>query len=235
MAPLHFGCLLFDYQAIDVLGPVDLVNSCSKTYMQTLAPMTGISQETLDRAPDVFIHHIGVTMEPVKLGSSLITIVPTTTVDDCPELDILLIGGPDPFNFKLDPKHAEFIRRYVAAGKLLFATCTGALVVASTGVLDGKNATINNGIIPVVQQMHPNVKWIKEKKWIIDGNIWTGGGAIAGMDMFAHWIKETYGLDVLIYAAAMLDFEPRDIDGVLNVIPKKYDESGKQTFTYVFP
>ncbi|KAH6874378.1 class I glutamine amidotransferase-like protein [Thelonectria olida] len=234
MAPIQFGCLVFDYQAIDVFGPTDLLNSSSKTYMQALSAITPVKEETLARAPDFVFHHIGITLEPAPLVSSAITIVPTTTVDECPELDCLLVGGPDPVGFELHPKHAEFIRRHVAAGKLLFTNCTGAAVVASTGVLDGKNATINNVAYELVKQRYPSVKWTNEKKWVVDGNIWTGGGAVAGMDMFSHWLKENFGLDVLTQGALLLDYEPRDIDGILAVIPKRYDESGKQISTHVF-
>ncbi|KAK7420356.1 hypothetical protein QQX98_002779 [Neonectria punicea] len=235
MAPIHFGCLLFDYQAIDVLGPTDLLNSSSKAYIQALSPFTSVTEDTIARAPEFVFHHIGITREPVPLVSSAITMVPTTTVDECPELDCLLVGGPDPVGFELHPRHADFIRRHVAAGKLLFTNCTGAAVAASTGVLDGKNATINNVAYKLMQQRYPNVKWTVEKQWVVDGNIWTGGGAVAGMDMFSHWIKESFGLDVLIQGASMLDYEPRDINGVLNVIPKRFDQSGNQISTHVFP
>lgn len=235
MAPIHFGCLLFDYQSIDVLGPTDLINSANKKHLQALSAINPISEETIARAPEIVFYHIGTTLEPVHLSTSSLTIVPTTTIDDCPELDCLLIGGPDPSSFKLDPKQADFIRDHVAAGKTLFTNCTGSAVVASTGVLDGKNATINNVAIQLVKQLYPNVKWTNEKKWIVHDNIWTAGGAVAGMDMFAHWLKENFGLDVLTCAASMLDFEPRDVDGVLNVIAKRYDESGKQLFTHAFP
>ncbi|KAM5354887.1 hypothetical protein ACJ41O_001533 [Fusarium nematophilum] len=234
MAPIHFGSLLFDYQPIDVLGPTDLVNSANKEYMQFISTISPVSEETIARAPEIIFHHIGVTLEPVHLTSTL-TIVPTDTVDDCPELDYLLVGGPDPANFKLHPKQADFIRRHVAAGKTLFTNCTGSAVVASTGVLDGKKATINNVAYQLMKQVYPEVKWTNETKWVVDGNIWTAGGAVAGMDMFAHWLKENFGLDVLTHAASLLDFEPRDINGVLNVIPKRYDESGKQLFTHAFP
>ncbi|KAM6514405.1 hypothetical protein FALCPG4_015551 [Fusarium falciforme] len=123
--------------------------------------------------------------------------MPSTTMDKCPELDILLVGGPNPINFKLHPKHADFIRKHVAAGKLLFTNCTGAAVVASTGVLDGKNATINNIAFQLMKQIYPNVKWANDKKWVMDGNIWTSGGAVSGIDMFSYWIRENYGLNVL--------------------------------------
>ena len=58
-------------------------------------------------------------MDPVLMTSN-ISLVPTTTVDDCPPLDYLLIGGPDPMTFKLDEKFADFIRKHVAAAKRLF-------------------------------------------------------------------------------------------------------------------
>ncbi|KPM41436.1 hypothetical protein AK830_g5121 [Neonectria ditissima] len=235
MAPIHFGCLVFDYQAIDVIGPTDLLNSASKDYIRMSSPFTSATEETIARAPEFVFHHIGITREPVQLFSSAITLVPTTTVDECPELDCLLVGGPDPVSFELHPKFAELIQRHVAAGKLLFTTCTGPGVVASTGVLDGKSATINNMGFKLVQELYPKVKWTIEKKWVVDGNIWTGGGAVAGMDMFAHWLKESFGSDVLTQGASILDYEPRDINGILNVIPQRFNESGRQISTHVFP
>ncbi|KAG8162084.1 hypothetical protein KVR01_007849 [Diaporthe batatas] len=235
MAPIHFGCLVFEYQPIDVLGITDLVSSADKKYLQQISALSHISEETVARAPEIVVHHIGATLDPVRLATSSLTIVPTTTADECPELDYLLLGGPDPSTLNLHPKLADFIRNHVAAGKTLFTNCTGAAVAAMTGVLDGRKATINNLGYEPMKMMYPKVEWTIEKKWVVDGNIWTAGGAVSGMDMLAHWLKENFGLDVLICAAAMLDFEPRDIDGVQNVIPKRYDESGKQVFTHAFP
>lgn len=234
MSPLQFGVLVYDFQAIDVIGPTDLVNSSSKAYLQACSSFMKIDPEVLSRTRDFTFHHIGVTRDPVILASSSITLVPSTTVDECPELDILLLGGPDPVNFELHPKFADLIRNHVAAGKLLFTTCTGAAVAAAAGVLDGKRATINHAVIPFVKQKFPNVNWTDEKKWVVDGNFWTAGGAVAGMDMFAHWLKEKFGLDVLILGSSLLDYEPRDIDGILNVLPKRFDESGKQLPTHSF-
>lgn len=233
MARIQFGALVFDYQVIDVIGPTDLLSSASKELIEGLQYFGPINKATIDRAPQFDFHHVGITRDPVLLTSSM-SIVPTTTVDECPELDILLVGGPNPINFELHPKFIEFIRRHVAAGKLLFTNCTGATVVAATGVLDGKNATVNNIEFEYAKKQYPNVKWTTDKKWVVDGNIWTGSGAIAGMDMFAHWLKNNYGLDVLIQGALSLDYEPRDIDGLLNVIPKRYNSNEQQISTHIY-
>ena len=233
MAPIQFGTLLYDFQALDVIGPIDVFNSCSKEYLQMCEPMMEVNADAMSRARDFNFHFIGLNQDPVTIARKL-SFLPTTTVEECPELDILLLGGPDPSTFELDPKYAEFIRRHVAAGKLLLTTCTGAMLAAQAGVLDGKNATINHGAVSFMKQKFPNVKWTDEKKWIIDGNIWTSGGAVAGMDMCAQWIIENSGFDVLTLGASLLDYEPRDIDGILNVIPKRFDENGKQLPTHIF-
>ncbi|KAI3327106.1 class I glutamine amidotransferase-like protein [Xylariaceae sp. AK1471] len=234
MAPITFGVLAYNYQAIDVIGATDLLNSSSQEILNAIKIYTPIDEATISRAPSFIFHHIGLTKEPVHLLSGGITILPTTTVDECPELDCLLLGGPSPEDWKLDPKYAEFIRRHVAAGKLLFTTCTGAFVAAQAGVLDGKNATVNHVEYEWVKKHYPKVKWTMEKQWVVDGNLWTGSGAVAGMDMFAHWIKENFGLAVLTDGALGLDFEPRDIDGLFTVLPKRFDADGKQISTHVF-
>ncbi|KAI8627098.1 class I glutamine amidotransferase-like protein [Xylariaceae sp. FL1651] len=234
MAPIIFGSLVYNYQAIDVIGPTDLLNSGSKIILNAIKVFGPVDEATIARAPEFIFHHIGLTKEPEPLLSSGVTIVPTTTVDECPELDCLLLGGPKPDDFDLHPKYAEFIRRHVAAGKPLFTTCTGAFVAALAGVLDGKNATINHVEYAWVKQRFPDVKWTMEKQWVVDGNLWTGSGAVAGMDMFAYWINKNYGLDVLTAGAMGLDYEPRDIDGLLTVLPKRYDADGKQISTHVY-
>jgi transcriptional regulator GlxA family with amidase domain len=210
MAPIHFGCLVFDYQAIDVLGPTDLLNSAVKSHLQQIiSPFTPISKDTIAHAPEIIFHHIGATQEPVRLATSSFVIVSTTTVDDWPELDCLLIGGPDLSTFALHPKLAGLIRDHVGEGRTLFTNCIGSAVAASTGVLDGKRATIKNIVYELAKKAYPAVERRIDNKWVVDGNIWTAGGAASGMDMFAYWLKENLGTDVLTCAASLLDFDPR--------------------------
>ncbi|RFU79702.1 hypothetical protein TARUN_2508 [Trichoderma arundinaceum] len=234
MAPIHVGTLAFAYQAIDSVGPTDLLSSAKKSTFQLLKQYVQIDEELISRAPEFVFHHIGVKREPILLGTSQLSIIPTTTVDECPEIDILLVPGPYLGNFELDPKHAELIRKHVAAGKLLWTSCTGASLVASTGVLDGKRATVNNIEYEWVRKRWPKVKWTREKKWMIDGNIWTGSGAYAATDMAAHWLMENYGLDVLIEAGNSLDYEARDADGLYTVFPQRYDPQGNKVSTHIF-
>lgn len=138
MAPFHIGSLCYPYQAVDVIGPLDVLSSAGQEVFQisqTYSP--SFSKELASKVPEFVYHHIGLTMDPVPLTGGFLA-TPTTTVEDCPELDCLILGGPAPHLYQPDPKYADFIRRHVAKGKLLWTTCTGAYVAASAGVLDGK-------------------------------------------------------------------------------------------------
>ncbi|KAJ4305944.1 hypothetical protein N0V90_001477 [Kalmusia sp. IMI 367209] len=232
---VHFGSLMYEYQVMDVAGPFDLINMSSRSSAEYIYSHGGLAKETIDKAPNFIFHHIGESLEPLKLLTSNFHLQPTDTIDNPPELDYLLIGGPVPETFRFPPKYVDFIKRHHAAGKTIFTTCTGASALASTGILDGKNATVNNVEYKWIKNQYPKVKWSKDRKWVTDGTIWTSGGAIAGMDMFAYWLEKTYGKDLMIAAAMNMDYEPRDIHGITGVIPLRYDNSGKQISTTVFP
>ncbi|TQN67714.1 Isonitrile hydratase [Colletotrichum shisoi] len=234
MSTIRIGSLAYGYQTIDVVGPLDVLSSGSKLSAKALREYLPVSDEVVASAPEIEFHHIGVSLDPVELTAG-VSIVPTATVDNAPEIDILLLGGPNPATFELHPKFAEYIRQHVDAGKTLFTNCTGAFVAATAGVLDGREATVNHAELGWIKKRFPKVRWTDETKWVVDGNIWTVAGAVAGMDMTAQWFKEAYGVGVLTLATMGLDYEPRDSRGLLNVIPKRYDSEGNQISTHVFP
>ena len=67
----------------------------------------------------------------------------------------------------LKERFATFLRAHVAAGKGLFTTCTGALAIASSGVLDGKKATVNHMLLDMCAAAYPKTQWSKDQ-WVID-------------------------------------------------------------------
>ena len=210
MAPIQFGVLMIEYQTLDCAGPLDILSSSSKRYIKGIEEFfSGTSPGVWEKGIDIEFHHIGETLDPVTLTGNFRS-KPTTTVETCPPLDYLLVGGPSP-EYRLPASFAEFLQKRIKEVKVLFTTCTGGMVLAGAGVIDGRNATLNHGALPLVEKMYPQVNWQKQQ-WVIDGNLWTAGGACAGMDMFAHWVLTNYGLDVLRAACMALDYEPRDIN-----------------------
>lgn len=66
-------------------------------------------------------------------------------------------------------------------------------------------------------KVRPEVKWEKEQ-WVVDGDIWTAGGAFAGADMMGHWVMEKFGMEIVGFGFRGLDFVPRGLDGELVVL-----------------
>ncbi|KFY35963.1 hypothetical protein V494_05447 [Pseudogymnoascus sp. VKM F-4513 (FW-928)] len=212
MAPIQFGVLLIPFQILDVVGPVDILASASLPYLKDSEEFPREPLPFADRGLDIEFHYIGATMDGI-VGTSNCTIKPTTTCATCPKLDYLLIGGPYPsFFLNVPDVFANFIRERVDGLEGLFTTCTGAMVAATVGVLDGKTATTNHQYLELAKKQKPEVNW-SSKQWVADGKFWTAGGAVAGMDMFAHWVTEKCGREVAETAYMALDFEPRDVNG----------------------
>jgi transcriptional regulator GlxA family with amidase domain len=212
MAPIQFGVLLIPFQLMDVAGPLDVLSSSSIPYLK-MGESFGVPASLVARGIDIEFHHIGETMDPVTHTAGFKS-TPTTTCATCPKLDYLLIGGPESdYVSNISPVMADFMRERAKEVNIFFTTCSGGTVAAAVGLLDGLNATTNHGIVPRSQQLFPEVKWTREKQWVVDGKFWTAGGACAGMDMFAHWVMENYGKDVAEAGFMALDYEPRDVNG----------------------
>lgn len=98
-------------------------------------------------------------------------------------LDILLIPGPDP-TAVFDEEVLGFVRSHAnwrGKGKEVtdvLSVCTGCTVLGQSGVLKGRNASGPRGIIPKLRQDFPDTKWVDDKRWVKDGNIWSSGEGI---------------------------------------------------------
>ncbi|KAJ5769355.1 hypothetical protein N7520_003914 [Penicillium odoratum] len=181
--PLRLGVALYPgFQALDVFGPLDCLNSLSRTEELSLALLSS-------------------TLEPVSTYSAqspnAITqsIVPTHTYAAAPPLDVLLIPGgmgsrePTP----LIEEVITFIQNTYPQLKYLITVCTGSGLAARAGVLDGKQATTNKKAWNEVTALRSQVIWVPRARWVTDGNIWTSSGVSAGMDVMLAWIGEVFG------------------------------------------
>jgi transcriptional regulator GlxA family with amidase domain len=188
---VNYGMLLFPtFQALDVFGPLDIIQSI-----------------TLNGIGKINLSFISNTLSPVSTkprsptmnttGSDYgYSILPTHTFDNAPPLDVLIVpGGMGTRAPDLDA-HRAFIKRTYPTLKYLITVCTGSALVASTGILDGKNATSNKASWKWVVSQGPNVNWVPRARWTVDGNIWTSSGVAAGIDVTFAYVEELYGKDV---------------------------------------
>ncbi|GAW15480.1 hypothetical protein ANO14919_048920 [Xylariales sp. No.14919] len=180
--PTKFGMVLFPgFQALDVFGPLDTLNNMSRSMPLEFVALAA----TLDPVSS----KIGI---PGHIGQ---TMVPTHTFDDCPDdLEVLIVPGG--FGTRVPAVTGpiiEFLRRIFPQLRYLLTVCTGSAVVAQSGLLDGRRATSNKRNWDWVISQGPAVQWVREARWVVDGNIWTSSGISAGIDLMFAFIADQYG------------------------------------------
>lgn len=143
-----------------------------------------------------------------------IDVVPTHTFDACPKLNILFVPGP-PDGYVPPADLAAFVKSRAGEVDFLLADCSGPLILAELGLLDGKHATVNKEAIPMALELFPKVQWETKQRWVVDNNLWTAGGALAGLDMMAAFIRRKelgLGEEVVALCERIIEFDARKQD-----------------------
>lgn len=181
---LHIGLLVFPkVQQLDLTGPYDV-----------FATMPGVK-----------VHLIWKNLDPLQ-SSSHLTLTPTCTFDDCPDLDVICVpGGVGVDALMEDAETLAFIRHQAANAQYVTSVCTGALVLGAAGLLEGKRATTHwashgllekFGAIPVKERV------------VRDGNLMTGGGVTAGIDFALTLISELFDAATSQTIQLQLEYAP---------------------------
>lgn len=212
--PRRFGVVLFrGADPLDYMGPDEVLFTLGRFYHIERAFIA----ETLDP----------ITSQPQlaamnKYNSSTWTqIIPTHTFATAPDLDVLLVpGGAGTRNPNLNTT-IDFLRTTFPKVKHFMTVCTGAMLAAKAGILDGKNATTNKQAWKTVLPTGPETNWIGDARWVVDGNVWTSSGVAAGIDAMLSFIRCTWGEAVTKNITAAMEYieHPDPYDDPFAVYP----------------
>ena len=110
----------------------------------------------------------------------MLTITPTTTFADCPQLDVICVPGGFGTDALLnDEETLDFLRKQAKAARYITSVCTGSLVLAAAGLLDGYRATTHWSAMGYLGQLGATPE---KTRVCTDRNRITGGGVTAGID-----------------------------------------------------
>ena len=128
------------------------------------------------------------TNQPVMSDAAAL-LTPNYGFDDCPDIDVLVVpGGGNVLAQMQDPEVIAFLQKIGAKAEYVTSVCTGSLILAEAGLLDGYKAATHWGYTDVLQA-YPGVTQIDERV-VIDRNRVTGGGVTAGIDFALTIIAE---------------------------------------------
>ncbi|TPQ41169.1 thiamine biosynthesis protein ThiJ [Bradyrhizobium guangdongense] len=156
--PLQIGLLVFPrVTQLDLTGPVQVFSS----------------------VPGANVHLIWKRIEPVP-SDSVLTLTPTTTYAECPQLDVICVpGGFGTDDLVNDEETLAFLRKQAGGAKFVTSVCTGSLVLGAAGLLKGYRATTHWSAMEALGLYGATPT---KSRVCIDRNRATGGGVTAGID-----------------------------------------------------
>jgi transcriptional regulator GlxA family with amidase domain len=126
---------------------------------------------------------------------------------EMPECDLFLIpGGLGTRRMVDDEAFLALIAEVSVKTPLTATVCTGAALLARTGLLDGRPATSNKLAWPWVQQQGGRVSWVRKARWVDDTDIVTSSGISAGIDMALALVARLHGRDAAENAARVMEY-----------------------------
>jgi len=123
---------------------------------------------------------------------------------------IILPGTTDTSGFP--PRVLEALRTAAARGARIASICSGAFILAATGLLDGLRATTHWRAAAVLAARHPEIDVDPDVLYVDNGQLLTSAGAAAGLDLCLHLIRRDHG-SALAADAARLSVMPLEREG----------------------
>ena len=132
-------------------------------------------------------------------------------LDELAFADTVMIPGVHPVDSPLPAILLEAISDAAARGARIASICSGAFVLAATGLLDGLRATTHWLVAEELQTRHPDIHVDPNVLYVDNGRILTSAGAAAGLDLCLHMIKRDYGAAIAAHSArlAVMSLERR--------------------------
>lgn len=195
-APRRIAMLAFpDVQVLDVMGPLEVFSRTSRWLVDhghTKAPVYEVEVLALKR---------GV----LRTSSGLRIHADRAIADVGKGLDTLMIaGGLGVQRLRAEKALVHWIRRQARLVRRLASICTGAFLLAETGLLQGRRATTHWNHCADFTQDFPDIALEPDTLFVKAGTLYTSAGVTAGMDLALALVEEDFGREVALAVAREL-------------------------------
>ena len=173
----RIGIFVFEgAEELDWAGPWEVLAFWAKQW-----PDDDVEVFTVSREPG-----------PVTCAKGL-RVLTDYTWADMPEIDVLVYPGGQGTRPQLgDESIREWVRRLAKDGTLMTSVCTGSLVYADSGLLDGRPATTYWSMLDFLGSLGEDIEVRRDDRFVDDGSVVTAAGVSAGIDMALHLVRRLH-------------------------------------------
>ncbi|RKF30722.1 GlxA family transcriptional regulator [Paraburkholderia fungorum] len=164
------------YDALDLGGPLSAFNQ-----VITAAGHTPYELHVVSQSGGPVLGNVGLPIETKPIGRR--------TFDT-----VIFVGGDiDPMQ---TPENIAAARKLGSRASRVASVCTGAFLLAETGLLDGLRATTHWRYAAHLQSRFPRIRVEGDSIYIADGRVWTSAGIAAGIDLALAMIERDMGAEI---------------------------------------
>jgi transcriptional regulator GlxA family with amidase domain len=190
----NVNVLLFDdVEVLDFAGPFEVF---------------GVTGKRGDTTPDA-VHTVSEKGSVIRARNGL-AVTPSHSFETAPHGDVLVVPGG--FGTRREMKNErllEWLRPRAEEAEIVLSVCTGALVLAAAGLLDGLEATTHHGSFDLLEQTNAGVRVRRDVRVVDNGHIITSAGISAGIDAALHVVARLHGQAVARETAEYMEYDWR--------------------------
>lgn len=190
--------LAFDgVEALDFAGPFEVFTTASRV-SQRMQPGTAAPFDVASVA-----HATGGQPMQARAGLQLLA---DHTLADSPKADVLIVPGGVVDTPMASPDTLRWIARSAAGAQVVASVCTGAFLLAESGVITNDTVTTHWEDIADLRKRFPSLDVRDGVRWVDNGRIVSSAGISAGIDMSLHLVERLAGRELAERTARQMDY-----------------------------
>ena len=182
-----------DVEVLDFAGPFEVLSTASRLHRRTADS-------------DLFRVLLVADAPRVVRARGGLPVTAAHGVDAHPDIDVLVVPGGVVAAEQKRPDVVRWIAATAARARLTASVCTGALLLAAAGLLDGRRATTHWEDADELRRDFPAVHVEEGPRWVDEGAVVTSAGISAGIDMSLHLVRRLATAELATRTARQMDF-----------------------------
>ncbi len=176
------------------------------TLLDLVGPFEVIAHLTAAH-PDIHPVVVGERIEPMDTDAG-VQMIPDKTFAEVPTPYALIVpGGTEPtLRAMTDPAIRAYVRRAAATADVVGSVCSGALILAAVGLLEGRPATTHWAVSSILERLGAHYQ---RKRWVEDGKFIMSAGVSAGIDMALYLVARLTDEATARTVQLAMDYDPQ--------------------------
>ncbi len=162
--------------------------------------------EKTGRKPAFDIHLVGLSGS-TDLYNGLFSVHPDKMIDEVKKTDLIIIPALEPRSLPLNLKFIDWIYNQHNRGAEVASLCVGAFLLASTGLVNGRQCTTHWLAAEHFRQQFPDVNLVPEKIITDEQGIYSSGGAYSFINLVLYLVEKYCGRDVAVFLSKVFEIE----------------------------